>query len=305
LDLQREGLLVFRVRADDGSWSFDGAPVSDGRRLFVAMRQSDVTPRAYVACFDATSGSQLWRTSIGTSDTPAGGRGSEITHNVLTLVGDRIYFNTNLGLVAALDTLTGNICWLRRYDRRTSQPFGENLADPVHFQRDPSPCLFYDGLVVVAPADTPNIFALDAVTGETVWSTDRLPDALHLLGVVRRNLLVGGNRLAALDVLSGSVKFVWPESEQAGIRGMGRGVVAGDEVFWPTRNEIYVIHAITGGQSRNPIQLGSVSNSGANLAAAHGRLIVAGTDTLMALGPAIPIPPKSNSSKNHPLATSD
>ena len=175
---------------------------------------------------------------------------------------NRIYFNTNLGLVAALDTHDGSICWLHRYERRSNQPLDAGSAEPLHFSRDPSPCLYHDGLVIVAPADTPNIFALDAVTGQTVWTSDLLPDALHLLGVVRRNLIVSGNRLAALDVLSGKLKFVWPESQQAGIRGMGRGLVAGDEVFWPTRNEIYVIHAMTGGQSRNPIPLGTISDCG-------------------------------------------
>ena len=31
IDLQREGLLKFEVKPDDASWSFDGAPVCDGR----------------------------------------------------------------------------------------------------------------------------------------------------------------------------------------------------------------------------------------------------------------------------------
>ena len=305
LDLSREGTTGFSRRPEDETWAFDGVPVSDGRRLFVAMRQGDITPRAYVACFDAASGSQLWRTSIGAADTLAGGLGDEITHNLLTLAGKRIYFNTNLGLVAALDTHDGSICWLHRYERRSNQPLDAGSAEPLHASRDPSPCLYQDGLVIVAPADTPNIFALDAVTGQTVWTTDLLPDALHLLGVVRRNLIVSGNRLAALDVLSGKLKFVWPESQQAGIRGMGRGLVAGDEVFWPTRNEIYVIHAMTGGQSRNPIPLGTISDAGANLAAANGRLVVAGPDKLMTFGPGIRIPPKKNDTKNDRLATSN
>ena len=79
---------------------------------------------------------------------------------------------------------------------------------------------------------------------------------------------------------SGSVRFVWPESEHAGIRGMGRGVVAGDEIFWPTRNEIYVLDARTGERTRPPIDLASVSDGGANLAAANGHLVVAGHDKL-------------------------
>jgi hypothetical protein len=84
---------------------------------------------------------------------------------------------------------------------------------------------------------------------------------------------------------------------------MGRGLVAGDEVYWPTRNEIYVIHAMTGGQSRNPIPLGTISDAGANLAAAHGRLVVAGPDKLTVFGPAVRVPPKKNDTQNYRLAT--
>jgi outer membrane protein assembly factor BamB len=270
--------------------------------LFVAMRQSDATPHAYVACFDAARGNQLWRTSIGAADTPAAGFGDEITHNLLTLVRDRIYFNSNLGLVAALDAVSGDICWLRRYSRVGGDGIIRGRPAPTHFERDPAPCLYHEGLVIVAPSDTPNVFALDADTGKTVWSTDKLRDALHLLGIVRDNLIVSGNRLAALDVRSGELRFVWPESEHAGIRGMGRGVVAGDEVFWPARNEIYVIHGVTGARSRAPIPLGAISDCGANLAAANGRLIVAGHDKLMSFGPALPIPPNQNKPDTEPVA---
>jgi hypothetical protein len=305
VDLSREGALAFRVRPSDGSWAFDGVPIGDDRRLFVAMRQSDATPHAYVACFDAATGNQLWRTSIGAADTPATGFGDEITHNLLTLVGDRIYFNTNIGLVAALDVNSGAICWLRRYDRVGGEGAFRGRPGPTHFDRDPAPCLYHEGLVVVAPSDTSKIFALDADTGKTVWSTDKIPDGLHLLGVVRNNLIVSGNRLAALDVRSGELRFVWPESEHAGIRGMGRGVVAGNEVFWPTRSEIYAIHCVTGAQSRPRIPLGAISDCGANLASANGRLIVAGHDKLMAFGPALPIPPNQNKLKTEPVAISE
>ncbi|HEY3393465.1 MAG TPA: PQQ-binding-like beta-propeller repeat protein [Lacipirellulaceae bacterium] len=305
LDLERDGALAFRVRPEESKWAFDGVPVGDGRRLFVAMHQSDVTPHAYVACFDVATSGQLWRTPIGAADTPAAGYGDEITHNLLTLVGDRIYFNTNLGLVAALDANSGELCWLRRYDRHSGQPIIRGRPQPPHLARDPAPALFHEGLLIVAPSDTPKIFALDADTGQTVWSTDFLPDVIHLLGVARNNLIVSGNRLAALDVRSGELRFAWPESEHAGIRGMGRGVVAGDEVFWPTRNEIYVIHGITGAQSRTPIPLGAISDCGANLAAATGRLLVAGPDKLMAFGAKLPVPPTQSKPKTEPVAKAE
>jgi outer membrane protein assembly factor BamB len=292
LDLGREGLLTFQTPREASGWSFDGAPVCDGRRVFVAMRQSDVTPRAYVACFDAATGAQQWRTAIGAADTPAGGEGDEITHNLLTLVEDRIYFNTNLGLVTALDAESGDICWISRYERFAGKTAPASVAAPLHFDRDPSPCVFHDGLLIVAPSDAAPFFALDAVTGKLVWEQDGLRDVLHVLGVSGRNLIVSGKRIAAVDVLSGRINWAWPESEQAGIRGMGRGVIAGNEIFWPTRNEIYALDPKSGAQTRSPISLKPLEG-GANLAASQGRLVVAGYDELLLLAPAESAAPKS------------
>jgi hypothetical protein len=291
LDLRREGLLIFQSPREDGAWAFDGAPVTDGRHVFVAMRRSDITPHAYVACFDAATGVRQWRTAVGAADTIAGGAADEITHNLLTLVENRIYFNTNLGLVAALDADSGDICWISRYDRLTGKTFTLGSAVPLHFDRDPSACVYHDGLIFVAPADSPTIFALDASTGKTVWRQDQLPDALQLLGVVGKHLIASGERIAALDISSGRVEWAWPESDRAGIRGMGRGVLCGSEIFWPTRDEIFVIDPNTGAQTRTPISLSPLVG-GANLVASQGRVIVAGFDKLMVLGPPAAQAPK-------------
>lgn len=291
LDLRREGLLTFQSPREDGARAFDGAPVSDGHRVFVAMRHSDITPRAYVVCFDAATGVRQWRTPIGAADTIAGGAADEITHNLLTVVENRIYINTNLGLVAALDADSGDICWISRYDRLTGKTLTLGSAAPLHFDRDPSPCVYHDGLLFVAPSDAPAIFALDADTGKMVWQQNQLPDALQLLGVVGKHLIASGERIASLDISSGHVDWVWPESDRAGIRGIGRGVIAGNEIFWPTRSEIIVIDPKTGAQTRPPISLSPLA-SGANLVASQGRLIVAGYDKLMVLGPPIGAAPK-------------
>ncbi len=285
LDLRREGLLTFHAKPDDASWAFDGAPVGDGEHLFVAIRHNGATPQAAVACFDTSTGNQLWRTPIVAADTPAGNLGDEITHNLLTLVGDRIYFNTNLGVVAAVDARDGKVCWLHKYQRWIGKRFSPGATMPPFFERDPLPCLYTDGVVYAAPADTPAILALDADTGQLLWSCDQLADGLHLLGVVNEHLIVSGNRLTALDRFSGKTKWIWPESQTAGIRGIGRGLVAGAEVFWPTRTEIYVVDSQTGARTRSPLSVSSVSNCGANLTAAAGQLIIAGYDKLMAYGP--------------------
>jgi outer membrane protein assembly factor BamB len=282
LDLAREGLLVFQARPEDGTWSFDGAPVADGRNVYATMRRSDVRPHVYVASFDAATGRRAWRTSIAAADTPAAGRGDEITHTLLTLAGDRVFVNTNLGVVAALEADDGRLRWLRRYDR-TGRSLSTRL--PGHFDRDPSPCVYDRGVLYVAPADTAAVFALDADTGAALWAVYSLSDATHLLGVVDGKLIASGHRLWAVDTQSGRVEFVWPESEHAGIRGFGRGVVAGREVFWPTRDKIFVFDATTGQQTRRPIDISPFTERGANLVAAEGHLLIAGEDRLTALGP--------------------
>jgi outer membrane protein assembly factor BamB len=287
LDLRRDGLLAFEVKPDDASWSFEGAPVVDGGRVYVAMRHTDVKPQQYVAAFDAATGRRLWRTSIVAADTPASGSGDEITHNLLTVMGDRLFINTNLGAVAALATDNGQIAWLRRYDRIAGK-LREPL--PVCFDRDPSPCVYDRGMIYVSPADSPSVFALDAETGAALWSSDELGDIINLLGVAGGNLIASGNRLAAVDATTGQVRFIWPESSTAGIRGFGRGVVAGNQIYWPTRDKIYVVDAITGQQRRKPIDIAQLTTSGGNLIASNGCLLLATPDKLMALG-SLKLPP--------------
>jgi cellulose synthase operon protein C len=290
LDLRREGLLSTRLRSDDATWSMDGTPVTDGRTLYIAMRRGGATARACVAAFDASTGSELWRTLIGSADTPAGNLGGEITHNLLTLVGDRVYFNTNLGIVAALEAESGKISWLTKYQRSTGQRFVPGGDLPAYFDRDPSPCMYHDGIIVLAPSDTPSVFALDAETGKMVWTNSEFADATMILGVAGGTLVISGDRLSNLDLRTGQMRWIWPETSTAGIRGMGRGAIAGTEIFWPTRTEIHVVDVASGIRTRSPISLSSVSDCGANLALGDGKLFVAGYDKLLAFGAPTAVP---------------
>jgi outer membrane protein assembly factor BamB len=246
------------------------------------MRHSDVKPGAYVASFDVATGRRLWRTFLGAADTAAAGRGDEITHNLLTLVGDRIFVNTNLGMIAALAAEDGRFAWLRRYDRADGRL---SLPAPPHFDRDASPCVYHRGLVFVAPADTPMVFALDADHGQTLWASSQLAGATHLLGVTDGSLISSGRQLWAVDARSGRVRFAWPESENAGVRGFGRGFIAGREVFWPTRDRVYAFEITTGQPSREPIDISPFTTVGANLIAAEDCLLLVAPDRMMALGP--------------------
>ena len=89
-------------------------------------------------------------------------------HRLLTLDGPTIYYQTNLGAVVALDAETGGICWVATYPR---QDLAEGGAKN---ERDLNPAIVHDGLVIVAPDDSPAIYAFDASTGQGSTVTRRM-----------------------------------------------------------------------------------------------------------------------------------
>lgn len=276
------GRLDLKVEPPGQRWAFEGPPLVDGDRVIVAVRQSDVRPRALVACYSRTSGQLLWQTFVAAGDTAARPGWEEVTHNLLTFAGDTVYYNTNLGVIASLATRDGRIRWIKRYDRA---PDGDlsRLAD--HFHRDLSPCVYHHGLLYSAPADSPYIFALDAVTGETIWANNEAHEAVHLLGVAGHRLIASGNQIWWIDAESGSVLARWPEGPGAGLHAYGRGLIAGDCVLWPTREQrIFVLDVLTARQQREPIDLRPLDVKAGNLLLAGETLIVAGGEEIVALG---------------------
>lgn len=291
LDLRAEGKLVWKAEPEKG-WAFDGAPAVDADGLYVALRRGDVRPQAYVACLDAETGRPRWRRFVCAAETPARAVFHQCTSNLLSLDGDRIYFNTNLGAVASLRKSDGKLLWVTLYPRAREVDLAQ-LAP--HWRRDLNPCLVDRGTLLVAPADSPRIFAFDAVGGQMVWQTDsRVEDAVHLLGVWGDRLIASGGRLywIGLDRRNqGRVLHVWPESDES--PGFGRGVLAGGRVYWPARDRIHVFDAAEA-TPLAAIELGASGLGGGNLLVAGDKLIVATNRELVALaargGPAAPPP---------------
>jgi outer membrane protein assembly factor BamB len=277
------GRLQLKVEPPSERWAFEGAPLVDVDRVLVAMRQHDVRPRAVVACFDRTSGHLLWQTFVAAGDTPARPGWEEVSHNLLTLAGDTIYYNTNLGVIASLGIRDGRIHWLKRYDRAGE---GDLAQLPAHFDRDLTPCVYHHGVIYCAPSDTPYIFALDAVTGETLWAS-RVADAVvHLLGVSENRLIASGDRLWWFDAVNGDVVARWPEGPGAGLHGFGRGLIASGAVLWPTQEQrifVFDVHRAT--QRQEAIDLRPLGVTAGNLLVAGSYLVIAGDEEIVALGP--------------------
>src|SRR5205807_2315337 len=94
--------------------------------------------------------------------------------------------------------------------------------------------------------------ALEAATGQLAWAMPpgASDDAMHLMGVAEDILLAGGDHLYWIDAHTGRLMTQFPRGSLGGAdaaapssRGLGRGVLAGNHVWWPTRESIFVFDA--------------------------------------------------------------
>ncbi len=293
LDLAAEGREMWRFHPETDDWAVEGSPVTDGKLVFIVLRQGGVRSRLYMAALDVDSGRQVWKQFICGADTPGRNEHSEVTHNLLTLHDGTLYCNTNLGAVSALTT-DGQWKWLARYNRAK---FHENRnRKPAHYYRDVNPVVFHAGLLYAAPSDFDGILALDAATGELAWKAVDPEDAVHLLGVAEGMLVASGDKLWRFDARYGLARFKWPEGERP--LGFGRGVISGSRIYFPTRDEIYLFDVGTEYPIRQPIELkiwgspsaapdapstpGDRNAQGGHLIVAEGYLLIAGTEELLA-----------------------
>ncbi|MBI3462566.1 MAG: PQQ-binding-like beta-propeller repeat protein [Planctomycetes bacterium] len=283
LDLASQGRLIWKVAPPDEKWAFEGSPVASGGDLFVAMRHSDVRPQVHVACLDAQTGGIKWRRMIAAAETPGLGQMPEITHNLLTLVEDTLYVNTNLGAIAAVSARDGWVRWIASYAR--SQPTSYSRP-ATNYYRDLNPCVYYQGKVIAAPADCEEIIALDAGTGELLWSAPELAKTIHLLGVGHGNLIASGEQLWWINAQTGKKMKQFPEGPQP--QGYGRGILAGDQIYWPTRDRLYIFNQASYQMEREDLLVakaptGTTAVTGGNLVIADGYLLIAGTNKLFCL----------------------
>ncbi len=270
---------------DDSGAGFGGTPVADEQNVYVALLQPGPRAMTWVACLDAETGATRWVRYICAASSNAmenriGFRGGlifnpDLGHRLLSLHGSTLYYQTDLGALAAIDARSGNLRWLASYPR--SEEAARRWGD-----RDLSPAIVHDGQVIVAPRDSEKIFAFDADTGRPVWNVEPGAKVSHLLGVAKGRLVATGNHVWSFDAKTGELLSRWPEG-QAFEEGYGRGLLADEAIYWPTRDKIYILDQETGLPTRRPPILlrERFGYGGGNLVAGDGYLVVAQADQLV------------------------
>ena len=130
------------------------------------------------------------------------------------------YVLTNAGTLAAVDAFTGELHWVRRYERthpyrptrkarkrsRNRSQFGMNQGFR-HLSLDgfvPSELIVVDGRILFGPSDGDVLLCLDGASGEVLWvATKPSGSNVHVIGHDEKHLYLGGGQMIG-GVASGS-----------------------------------------------------------------------------------------------------
>src|SRR5690606_29180533 len=127
---------------------------------------------------------------------------------------------------------------------------GPRTPDGDPTPRELAPCIFDGERLFVAPADSDRIYCLDALTGQSLWES-RPVEVQHLLGVGPDRLIFTTGSfprgLRAVVARTGEDLRSWIQpGDGSELPALGRGFLAGDWVFWPTRHGLRLLDAQTG-----------------------------------------------------------
>lgn len=277
LDLSADGKELWRIQPEpaEPDLAFEGSPVVADGNVYIGVTRGGAMTHSFLACYDAETGVKKWRTLIcESSSTTSFFNAGSISHNLPTLGGGLVFYNTNLGAVSAIDQRTGRVRWIATYARKGRDD--PAVRSGPTSGRELSPCVYWDGLVFALPADGEGVHAFDSLTGELRWRTPEPPNFAYMLGVAHGNLICSGSRVVAIDVATG--KPVWQWSDSSSMSSFGRGVLAGDFVYFPTKTHVYILDQRTGVLAK-PKEFGAIQErhmqSPGNLVIGDGYLVVA------------------------------
>lgn len=302
-DMSKQGKLEARVPPVtelSGPWAFEGTAILEGNLLYCGMVKSGVRDESAVACFDWTTSQLLWRRSLCTTQPYGSGLVQEAdygfrSHNLLTLKDGVLYYNTNHGVIAALEAERGKMLWLTRYPRRPMTPAPLLNQGHAMVQRNLNPCLVTRGLVISLPMDCDRVFALDAATGQLVWQT--VPGGIrpiHVLGATDEDVLVSGDQLFWIQLHSGKIRAEFPAPGIGlGSDGFGRGTLVDNQVYWPTRGTIFRLNSVLDENAQvteaaDAVDLSQYGEEGGNVVVSGSHLIVASPSRMTVYSPTTP-----------------
>jgi outer membrane protein assembly factor BamB len=287
---------------------FEGTPLVRAGRVYIAVsRLAGKRVTTAIRCYDSL-GRMLWSRDVCTIAEFEASAAPRHRQHLLTWAGNQLVYCTHAGAVFAVDPWSGQTLWVVRYASR-----GGMTADHEASPREEVPCVHDDGRLFAAPLDSDRLYCLEACTGRVLWERDGL-EIVNLLGSAQgRVLFTTRQGVHAISAATGLP--LWQQPSDGRLAGLGRGLIAGSWLLWPTRDAKLPLRGVTLAEGRQ--QKGDEENSYAepalleptmlrhipagNVVFGNGCLVVAGTGELVAFVPRTPQPlrPAEPESRRH------
>jgi len=253
--------LFRKLEFYDRNWTFSGPPLVKGDRIYVGVSTSPIgESESRVLCLDRRTGKPLWTTFLGSvpnrSNPMWGGGGRFITYvTSLAEEGGVIFAHGNIGCVAAIHSVTGNILWLSKYPRAAGQRddnWGRGVIAPEI--RPPNPLFLHRGRLYTLPQDCWEWQVFDVASGKRLdVPAPKKSDgeiqwrATHqIVGVVEDWMVLGGTESHVVNLVdrkndAGEVRMPAGRAyslPRSNVSKCGRGVVAGETIYLPTCDDV-------------------------------------------------------------------
>lgn len=233
------------IRAEE---SFPSPPAADGDAVYAPVTSFKGLFSASIARLAAADGVPAWRTFLCSGQQEMNYFGRPIREAVPStpvLSQGRLVVCTNLGAVAAVDPRTGHPLWVFQYDQ-VPQKNQETRMWDIEWRLSgwkAMPPVVLGSKVLVAPTDSPYLYALDGATGRMLWRHDGQGASGIMADPVSGVVFVwgreGGAGLSAADG-----KMVWRSLTRA--RSVHPGNVSGGRFYLVADGRLMGFDATTG-----------------------------------------------------------
>jgi len=230
------------IDPDLAEGAFRGTPIIDQGVVVVGVVKSIKERRLlsyYLAGLDLITGRTLWTRPLGSSGTLPYGAMAKITD--LPVAHDGLVFQMDsLGFIAAVETVTGEVRWLRR------RPL-QNMVAPIRRTWDGASPVAHAGVLYTIAPDRRDVLAIDAETGavRAARSVTDFRDPDYLVGTATHLVAVSDERATALPFGAFDDAERQPaivlDARPGGI--LGRVAVAGERVLAPVGEGLLVARA--------------------------------------------------------------
>ncbi len=193
--------------------SYTSAPIVYGDLVIAGGWREEGYVDGVVRGLDLRTGETVWETPVGSAQmeqTMFGELAREPFASFLVEREGTVYYQSNLGTVAALDAGTGDLLWATAYDYVSPDPTALFRARKRSLVWGLHPPVFVGHQLIVAPKDSEALYAIDtgtgpagpAAAGRLLWWYDNPDGALRArLGHHRdKRYFTGDAGVAALDL---------------------------------------------------------------------------------------------------------